>query len=464
MNMMYKKYLDLYFRDFIGAFRRYNTSYYTISIVGLDKFIEGEVEHVNTLLEQLRLCGFAVECSGGSDSSHSLEISCCDTADGSTFNTEYQIQSITSLIELSSKTDIPLPCLIIIKVIAMVIGKIKILYKAIAVDLDGTLWRGTLSEDGIEKIQKNMLSKDGYPFVSFMKFIKLLAEELGIFIAICSRNDSDSVTSAIESLDDSVFPIKNQIDCIVANDNNKSDNLKLIAQQLSILPGSIVFIDDNTIVRDEVKDDLPDICVPEWDNHEELISLLIAGCLFDRNEISTKSKNRRKQYRVILAERKKNTLPTFPIAAVRDQNHNNALELYTKSNQFNFSQRNNCFEQVAESIYFELFRDSGESLGVCSVVTFITNPDALTIVNWAMSCRFFEIGVEEAVLLFMAKRAGLRKVSIQFNDSGLNQKAKDVIVKYPDLFVISDHPGFYELLFTPENIDALSNNTNLVFQ
>ena len=462
--MSFNKYQDLFITDFIGAFRRYNTSCYTISIVGLDKFFEGEVEHVNTLLEQLRLRGFIVECSGGSDSSQSLEISCHDTTDGSTFNTKYQIQSITSLIELSSKTDIPLPCLIIMKVIAVVIGKLKILYKAIALDLDETLWRGTLSEDGIEKIQENMLSKDANPFVSFMKFIKLLAEELGIFIAICSRNDSDSVASAIEYLDDSVFPIKNQIDCIVANNNDKSDNLKLIAQQLSILPGSIVFIDDNKLVREEVKTALPDICVPEWDNHEELISLLIAGCLFDRNEISTKSKNRRKQYRLILAERKKNTLPTFPIAAVRDKNHSNAIELYTKSNQFNFSQRNNCFEQGAESFYFELFRDGGESLGVCSVITFVTTPDTLTIINWAMSCRFFEIGVEESVLLFISKHAGLRKVKIQFNDSGLNQKAKDVMAKYPELFVLSDRSGIYELLFTPENIDSLINYTNLVIQ
>ena len=462
--MKYNKYQDLFIRDFVGAFRRYNTSCYAISIVGLDKFFEVEVECVNTLLGQLRLCGFVVECSRGSDSSQSLEVSCCDTKTGSSFNTKYQIQSITSLIELSSKTSIPLSCLVIMKVIAMVIGKLKILYKAIALDLDDTLWKGTLSEDGIEKIQENMLSKDGYPFISFMKFIKLLAEELGIFIAICSRNDNEAVSAAIDFLDESVFPLKNQIDCIVANNNNKSDNLLLIAQQLSILPGAIVFIDDNKIVRDEVKASLPDVCIPEWNNHEELISSIITGCMFDRNEFSAKSKNRRKQYRMILAERKKNTLPSFPIAAFDDHDHSNAIELYTKSNQFNFSQRNNCFEQGAESIYFELLRDSGESLGVCSVVTFVTTPDTLTIINWAMSCRFFEIGVEESVLLFIANKAGLRKVSIQFNDSGLNQKAKGIMEKYPELFVITDQSGVLEILFTPDNKSSLNSNTNLIIR
>lgn len=461
---MNNKYIYLYINDFVGAFRRYNTSCYAISISGLDKFFEGEVECVNSLLEQLKLCGFVVECKGGSDSSQSLDVSCCDTTNGSSFNMKYQIQSITSLIELSSKTSIPLSCLAIMKVIAMVIGKLKILYKAIALDLDDTLWKGTLSEDGIERIQENMHSNDGYPFISFMKFIKLLAEELGIFIAICSRNDSEAVVAAIDYLDESVFPLKNQIDCIIANNNNKSDNLKLIAQQLSILPGAIVFIDDNKIVRDEVKASLPDVCIPEWDNHEELISSIIAGCLFDRNELSAKSKNRRKQYRLILAERKKNTLPSFPIAAFDDHNHSNAIELYTKSNQFNFSQRNNCFEPGAESIYFELFRDSGESLGVCSVITFVISPNTFTIINWAMSCRFFEIGVEEAVLLIIANKAGLREVSIQFNDSGLNQKAKEVMAKYPELFVETDKAGVWAVMFTPDNTDSLNSNTNIIIQ
>lgn len=462
--MIQNKYINFFINDFVVAFRRYNTSCYAISLTGLDKFFEGDVEQVYSFIEQLRLCGFDVRFSGSQTSSQSLEVSCCDTKTGSSFNTKYQIQSITSLIELSSKTSIPLSCLVIMKVIAMIIGKLKILYKAIVLDLDDTLWKGTLSEDGIEKIQDNMLTKDGYPFISFMKFIKLLAEELGIFIAICSRNDSDSVASAIEFLDESVFPLKNQIDCIIANNNNKSDNLKLIAQQLSILPGAIVFIDDNKIVRDEVKAALPEVCIPEWDTHEELISSIVAGCLFDRNELSTNSRNRRKQYRILLSERNNNTLPSFPIKALEDPNHGNAIELYAKSNQFNFSQLNNCFGKGAQSFYFELFRDNGESLGVCSVVTFVTTPDTLNIFNWAMSCRFFEIGVEEAILLFIARIANHRKVFIRFNDSGLNQKAKDFMLKYPGLFRFTDSSGIREIVFTFENKDSLLNNTNLIIQ
>ena len=61
------------------------------------------------------------------------------------------------------------------------------------------------------------------------------------------------------------------------------------------MPSSIVFIDDNKIVRDEVKQKVTEVFVPEWANHNELVTQLIAGCIFERVELSLNSQNRRKQ-------------------------------------------------------------------------------------------------------------------------------------------------------------------------
>ncbi len=60
------------------------------------------------------------------------------------------------------------------------------------------------------------------------------------------------VSKAMDVLDEEIFPLKNNIDCIVANDNDKI-GYKEIAASLSILPKSIVFIDDNELIRDEVR-------------------------------------------------------------------------------------------------------------------------------------------------------------------------------------------------------------------
>ena len=463
---MNNKYLNIYMTDFVMAFRRYNTSSYHVSIGGIERFTTGNSDYVETLLEQLRLYNINVElCSGSdSDSVQSFDVECQDTSIGSSFFFQYQIMGIPSLVDISSKTGIPLVCLIIMKVVAMVICKLKVLYKVVALDLDDTLWKGTLAEIGIEQIKANLHSKEGAPFISFMRFIKILAEELGVFVAICSRNDSEIVTSAINELDESIFPIKNQIDIIVANNNNKSDNIALIAHQLSVLPGSIVFIDDNKIIRDEVKTVVPDVFVPDWEDHEDLITALIAGCIFDRNELSQRSKSRRKQYQVILAEKRKNTLPSFPLQVSKDLNHKNSIELYAKSNQFNFSQQNNSFDDNSESIFFEMYREGGESLGVCSALTFRLAPDEMTVINWAMSCRFFEIGVEEAILLYITELAGLRNVLIKFHDSGLNLKVKELLTKYPGMFIDTQQQKKKKILFTCESIDTLRNRTNLRIQ
>ena len=129
-------------------------------------------------------------------------------------------------------------------------------------DLDNALWNGTLSEEGIDKIIANRKTITGAQYIRFANFVKVLVDSLGIYVAVCSRNDSQVVSKAMDVLNEEIFPLKNSIDCIVANDNDKSSNIKEIAASLSILPKSIVFIDDNELIRDEVRNNIPGICVP----------------------------------------------------------------------------------------------------------------------------------------------------------------------------------------------------------
>lgn len=459
---MTQNYYEHYFIDnLVKVFRRYNKDDIEITIKGLICFANKDCDLVQSLLKSMSLYGIRIKLDGGSETVEDIDVLCVNCSNGTTVCTKFQIQDIPSVIEQSSKTDIPLVCLIIMKSVALVISKIKILYKAIILDLDDTLWDGTLSEVGIEKIEKNMKTDRGIPFVSFMKFIKLLAEELGVFLAICSKNECNHVVNAIEKLDIEAFPIKNHIDFIIANNNDKSENIALITQKLSILPDAVIFIDDNPIVRDQVRHSMPEVFVPEWRNHYELITILTTGCCFERNKLSIKAQTRRKQYQMILAERNKNSLPSLSVKVLKDENHVDATDLYSKSNQFNFSQQNRRFTDDAQSSCFEIFRKDGKSLGICSAITYIVSPSTLTLLNWAMSCRFFEIGVEETVLLYLEEIAESRKISIQFNDSGYNKKAKELIDKYPNIFMGDSSLGLKEIALTEEMKKILCNNTNL---
>ena len=454
-------FLRVYINDFVKKFRDYNTDEFVVAITGLRKFIPKDDKVLVSLIEELKQNKFTIENEGSQESINEIDITCKNITKNTSHKFKYEIQNLPAIVEISSKTDIPVVGIIITKIVAQIISKTKIIYKAIALDLDDTLWNGTLSEVGIDKIKENLQSEQGAAFISFMKFVKSLANELGIFITICSRNDSKMVESTIEELDDNIFPLKNQIDYIISNNNDKSENIRKIAEQLSILPNSIVFIDDNQIVRDEVKLQLPEVFVPEWTNHSELVTQLIAGCIFERVELSLNSQNRRKQYKIIQTERTQNYLPKLFVKVINDNKHTESIKLYTKSNQFKFSRNDDKFEADAKSLYFEICRENGENLGICSAITYTNSNDTFYIHNWAISCRYFEIGLEEFILMYIQKIAIASKIFINYQHSEYNQKVRELLDKYSVAFKNNDKNDKIEMIISNEIEDKMNNNTNL---
>jgi FkbH-like protein len=454
-------FLCVYINDYVKKFRDYNNDEFLIAISGLKKFVNEKDKDLTCLFEQLEGNNFTIQFEGNQESITHIDITCKNLTNNTSNDFTYQIQNLPTIVELSSKTAIPCVGIIIMKIVAQIISKSKILYKAIVLDLDDTLWNGSLSEVGISKIRENMLSEKGSSFIEFMKFVKTLGDELGIFTTICSRNDSKMVESAIEEIEDNIFPLKNQIDYIIANKNDKSENIKLIAEQLSILPSSIVFIDDNQIMRDEVKRKLTEVFIPEWKNHNELVTKLIAGCIFERIEFSLNSQNRKKQFRIIQTERIQNSLPKLSVKIINDKEHTESIRLYSKSNQFKFSRNDDNYNDDTKSFYFEIIRENGENLGICSAITFSHPHDALYIHNWAISCRYFEIGLEEFILLYIHKVANTTNIFIKYQDSEYNQKVKEILGKYSDAFKINGEKDTIEINFTKEIIENIKRNTNL---
>jgi len=454
-------FLCVYINNFVKIFRNDNNDKFLISISGLKRFIHKDDKVLTYLFEQLKENNFTIEFEGNKESISHIDITCKNITKDTSYNFKYQIQNLPTIVELSSKTDIPAVGIIIMKIVAQIISKLKILYKAIVLDLDDTLWKGTLSEIGTDKIRENMYSGQGAPFIAFMKFVKTLVNELGIFITICSRNDSKMVESTIEELDANIFPLKNQIDYIIANNNDKSENIRIIAKQLSILPKSIVFIDDNPIVRDHVKHKLPEVFVPEWANHAELVTQLITGCIFERVELSLNSQYRRKQFRIIQTERTQNSLPTLSVKIINDDKHTESIKLYSKTNQFKFSLNNEKFDGDAKSLYFEIFRKNGENLGICSAITYTLSYNTFHVLNWAISCRYFEIGLEEFILMYLQKIANGKKIFIKYQHTEYNQKVRELLTKYPDAFKYNDKNNIIEIIFTKEISNNIINNTNL---
>lgn len=424
------KYIDVYINNHVRKFRNFITSNYIVNIGGVAGFIAEDDHDLSFLLHKLQTYGFKVTMSNGQDTIDEIQVEYTIIGNANDELFGYKIENLVSTIYLSSKTGISIVGILIMQIISQIICKSKTLYKAVILDLDDTIWKGTLAEEGIDAIKQNLRSNDAIPFVGFMRFIQTLAKEQGLYIAICSRNDIEKVLSVIDQLNEEEFPLKGQIDCIVANYNDKSKNIKAIAQKLSILISACVFIDDNQIVRDEVRQNLPEVFVPDWNNHDELLTLLLTCGAFDRFELSLKSRSRKRLYAVLQQEREKSYLPQLLIKVSDDINQIQARKLYAKSNQFKLVSEPIDFSNT-KSLFFEIYRSNGDNLGICSAITYSDIDGSIcSILNWAVSCRYFEIGLEEFIILYLLNSFPRKcfQFACQFNNE--NTKIQEFINKY----------------------------------
>jgi len=109
--------------------------------------------------------------------------------------------------------------------------------KAIALDLDDTLYRGVLGEDGPDGVHLT----EGH---SRLQKLLLRLQRSGILLTICSRNEKEDVQELFAKRAD--FPLKwNDIAAVAANWQPKPLNVQQLAEQLNIAPSAMLFVDDN---------------------------------------------------------------------------------------------------------------------------------------------------------------------------------------------------------------------------
>lgn len=451
-------YVDIFLRDLIEKFRTHNTKSLEIDLYGLS--INGGDPRVGALLNSLAKENILIRSHAGDE--RSIRASYYHLKDADQKNRELTLSQISLpiYISLSAWSGLSLEELYIMQIVSKIIAQDTCLYKVIVLDLDDTCWPGTLSEDGLDTIRKNL--QDSSVHRSLLHYIRCLVDTLGLFLAISTRNDEMVVRKALDKLDISLFPLKGAIDYVACDRGDKSQHLKKIAKALGVLPDSIVFIDNDSLIRDEVQRSLPEVFVPQWKNVEELHILLAVCGLFERAGISERDRRRKQDYHVIKGLKSRASLPSLSYNIREELTHEKAVELYKRSNQFNCSQRINDFEDGAQSYSVELFQDNGDSLGIASVFTVLHISGSLYIENWAVSCRFFEIGVEQAVLLYICKRLSQgKRVYICYRISDMNTKVRELIEKYEDLFSYRGEKGYLNIVTDPEALNSLVEDTNL---
>lgn len=299
-------------------------------------------------------------------------------------------------------------------IVKSIYGKNK---KALALDLDNTLWGGVVGDDGADCIEIGQETPIGQTYAEFQQYIKS-QKDIGVLLTIDSKNDYENAVSGL-GREDSVLREEDFVS-IQANWEPKDQNLKKIAAGLNILPEAIVFVDDNPAERHIVRENVPGCEAPELNGVEHYIRIMDRSGYFETTSFSKDDAKRSEMYRenakrvqaqaafsdygeYLESLEMKGTIKDFESAYM-----SRIAQLTNKSNQFNLTTRRYSqtdIEQAAAdeariTLYGKLEDKFGDN-GVVSVVIGKIdgeNKDELHIELWLMSCRVLKRDMEYAMM------------------------------------------------------------------
>ena len=285
--------------------------------------------------------------------------------------------------------------------------------KALALDLDNTLWGGVIGDDGPEGIVLGSESPAGMAFSEFQEYLKQLGQ-LGILLNVDSKNEMANAEAGFARAD-SVLK-KEDFICFKANWDPKHLNLAAMAKEINILPESFVFVDDNPAEREIVRQQLPGVAVPEMTAPEEYVTILDRAGYFEVTTLSDDDKKRAGMYkqnaqRAALEqsfgsyEDYLRSLDMVGEFGAFDAPHAERItQLINKTNQFNMTTRRYSAAEVESligsdghvTLYGRLIDKFGDNGLVTALIGSIEG-DTLTIDLWIMSCRTFKRQLEHAM-------------------------------------------------------------------
>lgn len=274
--------------------------------------------------------------------------------------------------------------------------------KCVVWDLDDTIWRGTLVEDGREALVLNP--------AALATIVEL--DRRGILQSVASRNDPDTALAALTT-----FGIRDYFLFPQINWGPKSAGVRQIAELLDIGLDTFVFIDDQAFERGEVGETLPEVTVlPATD-----IPTLLTSPLFDV-PATPESAKRRALYQT--EERRHATFAasdTDYVTFLRDchirleisdlsvAHQERAYELSQRTNQLNVSGTKYSRDDIkklmepssADHAYILRCEDRFGDYGVIGMC--VINRRAARVQSFMMSCRVQRKRVEQSFFAWLSR-------------------------------------------------------------
>lgn len=188
----------------------------------------------------------------------------------------------------------------------------------------------------------------GQVYAEFQGYVKA-QKDIGVLLCVDSKNEEENAIAGLNHPDGTLRP--EDFIVIKANWEPKSRNIVQIAEELNILPDSLVFVDDNPAEREIVESQVPGVAVPQIGTPEQYIRVLDRSGFFEVTQVSEDDRKRNEMYRANIQRQKqaqsfgdyreyllslqmRGTIKAFePLYMAR------IAQLSNKSNQFNLTTR-----------------------------------------------------------------------------------------------------------------------------
>jgi FkbH-like protein len=318
--------------------------------------------------------------------------------------------------------------------------------KALAVDLDNTLWGGVIGEDGI-----NGIRLDGeYPGVAFVNLQRAILDlhQRGILLAICSKNSAADALRVLEE-HPAMLLRPGHFAAMRINWSDKADNLRAIADELNIGIEAIAFLDDNPVERAWVRSQEPDVTVIDLpDEPIEYARTLREAAVFERLTVSAEDRERNRYYSeqrqrenlkregASLEDFYRSLSTAVEIAPVTAATMARVAQLTQKTNQFNLTTKRYSPQEIAAmaadpgwSVYTLAVRDRFGDNGVAGVAIVRERSTTHEIDTFLLSCRVIGRTVETAMLAYLARKArdsGAVTLTGEFRPTKKNAPAQEL--------------------------------------
>ncbi|MBR4470672.1 MAG: HAD-IIIC family phosphatase [Erysipelotrichaceae bacterium] len=326
-------------------------------------------------------------------------------------------------------------------IIKSLFGKNK---KGFVLDLDNTLWGGVIGDDGVEGIKVGPEEPQGQVYSEFQRYLKE-HKQLGLILNIDSKNDYENAIAGLKHPDSELS--EDDFVVIKANWEPKDRNFEEIANELTLLPESLVFVDDNPAERHIVSEQLKCVCAPELESVEHFIEVLDRNGFFEVTTLSKDDLKRNEMYKeniqrakaeasfsnykdyLLSLDMKGIIKPFEPLYVER------ISQLSNKSNQFNLTTHRytvNDIESISAddnyiTLYGKLIDRFGDN-GLVSVVIGHVLDEVCEIDLWIMSCRVLKRDLEFAMMDELVKKCrekGVKKIIGHYYPTAKNKMVKD---------------------------------------